>query len=146
MQQNLFADDGLKSGCIFCQILAGQSPAHMLYRDDDIACFLDIMPVSEGHSLIIPTRHHDDLFTLSQGELDAVSRFSRRLAPVLREVTDADGIGVHQLNGAAAGQTVFHYHMHLIPAKQGAPRQIHGRKMADQQQLADIAAKIRARL
>ncbi|MAK44072.1 MAG: HIT domain-containing protein [Spongiibacter sp.] len=134
------------SDCIFCQIVAGQLPCHEVYRDDQLLCFMDIAPASNGHCLIIPHEHHDDIFTMSDTLLAAVNQFAGRLAPILKAHCQADGIGVHQLNGAAAGQTVFHYHMHLIPAYPGQSIQIHGRAQGDPQQLADNATALREAL
>lgn len=128
--------------CIFCQIIAGNAPCRELYRDDTLIAFLDIAPVQAGHTLIVPLRHHVDMFTMNDDELAAVARLARRLAPVVKSVTGADGLGVHQLNGAAAGQTVFHYHMHLIPAFEGKPPKIHGRTPAPEEELDAMMAAL----
>ena len=107
---------------------------------------MDIAPVSAGHTLVIPIKHHDNIFTLNEKEVTALAIQSRRLAPVVKRVSGADGLGVHQLNGRAAGQTVFHYHTHLIPCFHGKAMQIHGRKPAAQSDLADMAERLRAAL
>ncbi|CAA0088499.1 Protein hit [Zhongshania aliphaticivorans] len=146
MQGGLFGEEMAAENCIFCKILSGKAPGHIIYRDDDIMCFLDIAPVSMGHTLIIPVKHHDNIFTLSDSEVTALARQSKRLAPIVKRVTGADGLGVHQLNGRAAGQTVFHYHTHLIPCFHGQSMQIHGRKAAPQAELADMAERLRAAL
>ena len=146
MQGGLFGDETAVENCIFCKIIAGKALGYILYRDEEVMCFLDIAPVSAGHTLVVPIKHHDNIFTLSDAEVTALAIQSRRLAPVVKRVTGADGLGVHQLNGRAAGQTVFHYHTHLIPCFHGKAMQIHGRKPASQTALAEMAERLRAAL
>lgn len=132
--------------CIFCQIIAGQAPGHILHRDASTISFLDIAPVNAGHTMVVPLKHHGDMFTLSQAELAAVVHHCQWLAGHIKALCQADGIGIHQLNGAAAGQTVFHYHMHIIPAYLGQTPRVHGRQRAEEQSLAEMAARIREAL
>ncbi len=146
MQQGLFGDESVAQNCVFCKIIAGKAPAHILHKDDKVLSFLDISPVSAGHSLIIPINHHDNIFSLSSDEMTAVALHAKRLAPILKRVARAEGLAIHQLNGRAAGQTVFHYHMHLIPCQHSTPKQIHGRRPATQSALAEIAGDIRQAL
>ena len=134
------------TACIFCKIIAGQSPAHILHRDERCFSFLDIAPVNRGHPLVVPLRHHDDIFSISVDELGAIVARSQQLATVIKSLCEADGIGIHQLNGAASGQTVFHYHMHVIPAYEGRAPRIHGRQLADQAELKTMATQIRRQL
>lgn len=108
--------------------------------------FMDIQPVGDGHLLIVPRAHSENLLDTDPDALGAVMSLSRRLAHALKRALGPDGIGVHQLNGAAAGQTVFHYHMHLIPRNAGDPIAFHGRRMGDPVQLAENARKIAAAL
>ena len=146
MQQGLFGDESVAQNCVFCKIIAGKAPAHILYRDEQILSFLDIAPLSPGHTLIIPLNHHDNIFTLSGEETTAVALHAKRLAPIIKRIAKAEGLAIHQLNGRAAGQTVFHYHMHLIPCHHGTPKQIHGRRPAAQNDLSALAAEIRQAL
>ena len=92
----------------------------------------------------MPKAHAENLFEADPAALDAVMRASRRLAFALKQALAPDGIGVHQLNGAAAGQTVFHYHMHLIPRNHGDPIAFHGRRQGDPARLAKNARRIGA--
>ncbi len=108
--------------------------------------FMDLFPVGKGHLLVIPKAHSENLFEIPEAELEQVVRHTRRLALVLRQVFSPDGIAVHQLNGAAAGQTVFHYHMHLIPRWDGDPRAMHGRVRGDAAEMAENARLISAAL
>ena len=131
------------SDCIFCRIVVGDAPCDLVHEDELTMTFMDLFPVGRGHLLVVPKAHVENLFEIPDAALEQVVRNTRRLAPVLRQVFSPDGIGVHQLNGAAAGQTVFHYHMHLIPAWRGGPRRIHGRVQGDPAELAENARLIR---
>ena len=126
--------------CIFCKIECGHAPAHRVCEDERTLVFMDAFPVADGHTLIIPRRHGANLFETEEEDLRAVMSLSRRVAYAIREVLAPDGLSVFQLNGAAAGQTVFHYHMHLIPRMQGDSLRIHGRRPGDPSRLEEIAA------
>lgn len=128
--------------CIFCAIVAGRAPAQKVYEDDRILIFMDLFPAHPGHSLIIPKQHAENLQEASAEDLRAVITQSKPLADALLEVFEADGIAVMQLNGAAAGQTVFHYHMHLIPRNAGEPFGVHGKQRAEESVLAAQAARL----
>jgi histidine triad (HIT) family protein len=132
--------------CIFCAIVAGDAPAHRIHEDEHVVAFMDIAPVGDGHLLIVPKAHSENLLDTDPAALAAVMSLSRRLAQALKRALAPDGIGVHQLNGAAAGQTVFHYHMHLIPRNHGDPIAFHGRKPGDPARLAENAKRIAAAL
>ena len=133
--------------CIFCKIVAGEEPAARVYEDDQTLAFMDIAPLARGHLLVIPREHVENLFEISADGLAAVARTSHRLAPVLRQVLEPEGLRVLQLNGAAAGQTVFHYHMHLLPKNAGEPdigsAGLRDRRMADPGELETLAAQFR---
>ncbi len=130
------------SDCIFCRIVAGEAPRNLVHEDELTISFMDLFPVGRGHLLIIPKAHAENLFEIPEPALEQVVRNTRRLALVLRELFSPDGIGVYQLNGAAVGQTVFHYHVHLIPRMQGDPRGIHGRVQGDPGELTENARLI----
>jgi histidine triad (HIT) family protein len=134
------------ASCIFCRIIAGDAPADRVHEDDLVVSFMDIFPVGDGHLLIVPKAHSESLLDTEPAALAAVMAASRRLAFALKRALGPDGIGVHQLNGAAAGQTVFHYHMHLIPRHHGDPIVFHGRKPGDPGRLAENARRIAAAL
>lgn len=136
----------MSESCIFCRIVAGNAPAHIVYTDDRLVAFLDLFPAHRGHTLIIPRRHSDDIFNAEPDDIAAVGRLAVPLARVLDRVIGADGLGVHQLNRAAAGQTVFHYHMHLIPQTAGQPLSIHGRQQGVGSELASLAGAIKQEL
>ena len=132
--------------CIFCKIAFGQAQAYTDYEDDCVLAFLDLFPANPGHCLIITKRHSDDIFSAEPADIAAVAQLSVPLARAIDRVTGCDGLGVHQLNRAAAGQTVFHYHMHLIPQTSGAGLSIHGRTMGDEAELEAMAKVLTAAL
>ena len=132
--------------CLFCKIVRGELPCHEIYRDERTLVFLDIFPVAEGHTLVIPRDHHESMFETDAESLQAIAALSKRVAHALREVLEPDGLMVFQLNGAAAGQTVFHYHMHLLPRAEGQPLALHTRVPGDPARLAELATKIAAAL
>jgi histidine triad (HIT) family protein len=108
--------------------------------------FLDAFPVAAGHLLIISKEHFADIFEASSQVLAAVASNSVAVAAAIKEEIELDGLGVHQLNRAAAGQTVFHYHMHLIPRKAGDDIGIHSKQVGDPVQLTDLAKRLRQAL
>ena len=129
--------------CIFCQIVKGSAPAIKLHEDELTMTFLDIFPAAPGHLLIITKEHFSNLMAADPEAVARVAANSVAVAKALEATLSPDGIGVYQLNGAAAGQTVFHYHMHLIPRKEGEGRSIHAKAAADAQQLEALAEVLR---
>ncbi|WP_327087730.1 HIT family protein [Nonomuraea sp. NBC_01738] len=105
--------------CIFCQIIAGQAPSHRVLEDEHAVAFLDISPASPGHTLVVPRVHARDLWELPEDTCADVARLAHRVAALLRERLEPDGLSVTQANGAAAWQEVFHFHTHLIPRWRG---------------------------
>jgi histidine triad (HIT) family protein len=110
----------MTDSCIFCAISAGHAPARFVYEDDDACAFLDINPLRLGHTLVVPRRHVRDLTGEGAAEtLAAIGPALHQTALLLSTRLVADGISVLQANGAAAGQTVFHLHFHLLPRHTG---------------------------
>ncbi|MCR5161165.1 MAG: HIT family protein [Lachnospiraceae bacterium] len=105
--------------CIFCRIANGDIPAATLYEDDDFRVILDLGPASKGHALILPKHHAANLFELPEDIAAKVPRVAAMVGGKLKEGLHADGLNVLQNNGEAAGQTVFHFHVHLIPRYKG---------------------------
>jgi histidine triad (HIT) family protein len=129
--------------CIFCQIAQGIAPCHLIHEDDLTMTFMDAFPVTAGHVLIISKDHFTDIFEASAEVLAKVASNSVAMAAAIKEQVDLDGLGVHQLNRAAAGQTVFHYHMHLIPRKMGDDIGIHSKQVGKPAELAQLAKRLR---
>jgi len=128
--------------CLFCRIASGEADAHRVYEDEHTLAFMDIFPVSDGHTLLIPKGHCQDLFDVDSAALSSLVATSKRVATALRRVVEPEGMMVFQLNGAAAGQTVFHYHMHLLPRWSGQELALHSRVAGDPARLAELAEKI----
>ena len=131
---------------IFAKILKGDLPCQKIYEDADTLAFLDIMPRSEGHALVITKSPARDLFDIEPDALNAVMATVQKLGPVIRDAVGADGVLIQQFNGAAAGQTVFHLHVHIVPVKAGVPLRPHTDKIEDQAKLMATADKIRQAL
>ena len=132
--------------CIFCAIVRGDTPCFKLHEDDLTITFLDKFPAARGHALIVTKEHYDDIFSVVPQALSQVAANSIRLASAIDRALAPDGLSVVQLNRAAAGQTVFHYHMHLIPRTQNDKLQIHSRVEGDDEDLAAVAKLVSAEL
>ena len=131
---------------VFAKMLRGEIPCHKIYEDADTLAFLDIMPRSDGHALVITKEKARDLFDISPAALARLMTVVQKLAPVIQEATGAEGVLIQQFNGAAAGQTVFHLHVHIVPRKEGEALKPHAGEMEDQARLAATAEKIRKAL
>jgi histidine triad (HIT) family protein len=107
--------------CIFCKIVAGEIPSTRVYEDDHTVAFMDVNPGARGHLLVVPREHSEGLLAIGDEDLAAVTRTVRTMAERVVERLGADGVNVIQNNGAAAWQTVFHYHVHVLPRYEGDP-------------------------
>ncbi|MEQ1890698.1 MAG: HIT family protein [Alphaproteobacteria bacterium] len=132
--------------CIFCKILRGEIGAIKIYEDKEVLAFMDVMPQSPGHCLVIPKHHAANILEISLDEAAILIRATHRLAQAVNIALKPDGIGVYQFNGAAAGQTVFHIHFHIIPRYAGAELVLHAREMVDKAELQPFANRITAAL
>ena len=128
--------------CIFCKIVRGEAPAHRVCEDERTLAFMDIFPVTDGHTLVVTKDHFENVFEADEDALAAIARTSHRVAAAIRSELAPDGLMVFQLNGRAAGQTVFHYHMHLMPRAEGEPLALHTRVLGVPERLAEIAARL----
>ncbi len=107
------------SDCVFCRIVAGQIPSTRVYEDELTVAFMDIGQVNPGHVLVAVKEHAENLYELDDARAGAVQRTAARVARAIRDAFDPQGLSVYQANGSAAGQTVFHYHVHLVPRYAG---------------------------
>ncbi len=130
--------------CIFCRIVRAEAACHRVFEDAETLAFMDIFPVTDGHTLVITKPHYPDVFATPAAALMAVAASAHRVAAAIRTVLNPDGLMVFQLNGAAAMQTVFHYHMHLMPRAAGEPLALHTRVPGDPARLAELAAQLAA--
>lgn len=131
---------------VFAKILRGELPCHKIYEDDKTFSFMDIMPRADGHCLVIPKTPAVNIFDVGPDTLCDVLKTVHKLAPIIRDAMEADGILLQQFNEAAAGQMVFHIHFHIIPRWAERSLKPHSGEMEDSDVLAANAEKIRARL
>jgi histidine triad (HIT) family protein len=131
---------------IFAKILRGELPCIKLYEDEHTLSFMDIMPQAEGHLLVIPKEPAETLLDLSPEGAQACMRTTQRMARAVKAALNAPGIMVAQFNGAAAGQTVPHFHFHVIPRRDGLAMMAHGAARADDAKLHQLAETIKAHI
>ena len=105
----------MKDDCIFCKIAAGKIPSATIYEDSHFRVFLDINPATKGHCLIVPKEHFENIYDLDADTAGKVFVLATLISRALKKVLGCDGLNVVQNNGPVAGQSVFHFHMHLIP-------------------------------
>ena len=130
----------------FARILRGEVPASMVYEDEHAIAFMDLMPQVEGHTLVVPRSPCRDLFDIEPEVLAGTIRATQVVARAVQTAFDAPGIMIAQLSGAAAGQTVFHLHFHILPRYQGIEFRLHAAVVEDRAALDAVAARIRAAL
>ena len=134
--------------CIFCAIVAGEAPARRVWEDERTIAFLDIFPLTRGHTLVVPRRHSDSILDADPEDVAAVARTAQRVAQVLKadppEGLGAEGINLLQTNGAIALQTVFHLHFHVLPRYRGDGFRVEfTRQRGDEADLEMVAGVLR---
>jgi histidine triad (HIT) family protein len=134
----------VNDGCIFCAIASGDGPAEIIGSDEHTVAFMDINPATRGHSLVIPRTHSADLMEISDEDLERTTLAARRLARKIQAVLRPDGFNVINACGAAAWQTVFHFHLHVIPRYESDPLKLPWIPSGgDPEQIAAVAGQIR---
>ena len=133
--------------CIFCKIIQKAVPSSILYEDNTTIAFLDIRPLNKGHTLIIPKNHYADIFDIPKNDLQAIHAVTKPIATAIKNATNADSISIIQQNGKAAGQEIFHYHVHVVPrfTGQSMPR-FNEINIAERKELDEMATKIKQHL
>ena len=134
------------SSNIFAKIIRGDIPALKVLEDEHVIAFMDIMPWSEGHTLVIPKVPARNLFDVTPAALAALIERTQTVAKAVQKAFDPDGLRLVQNNEPAAGQTVFHLHFHIVPCYDGVPLHIHEAAMADQAVLRGYADRIKKAL
>ena len=134
------------SNNIFAKILRGEIPSHKVYEDDDAIVFMDVMPQSPGHALIVPKAASRNLLDADPSVLSKIVPLVQKVAVAAKSAFTADGVSIAQFNEEAGGQTVFHLHFHVIPRYAGQPLITHARQMEDNAVLAANAEKLKAAL
>jgi histidine triad (HIT) family protein len=134
------------SNNIFARILRGEIPAVKVYEDASTLAFMDVMPQADGHVLVIPKEEAENIFDLSPAGGAAMMATTQKVAKAVKTGLNTPGLMIAQLNGAPAGQSVFHVHFHIIPRIGGADIRLHARQMEAPEKLKAIAEKIKAAL
>ena len=129
---------------IFAKILRGEIPCVKIYEDAKTLAFMDVMPEAEGHVLVVPKEPAENILDLSPEGLAAMMATTQKLARAVDKALEPDGILLKQYNRAAAGQSIFHVHVHIVPRWDGVPMAPHGKVMVDAATLEPIAEKIRS--
>lgn len=127
---------------IFAKIIRNEAPSYKVYEDDYTYVMMDIMPESRGHLLVLPKEGAENIFDISDEAISACARTCKKIAPALMKATNADGLIVSQYNHAAAGQTVYHLHFHMLPVYKGQKREEHSRVQGDAEELIALAKEI----
>jgi histidine triad (HIT) family protein len=132
---------------IFALILRGDAPCYKIYEDADVLAFLDLFPQSRGHVLVIPKNSQArNILEVEPTVLGAMMSAVQRLTRIIVDELQPDGVQIAQFNGAVAGQTVYHIHMHIIPRWEGEEAGVHGRGKADPEELEKLQARLVARI
>ena len=134
----------MKEECVFCKIAKKESGASIVFEDEKTMAFMDIRPVSDGHVLVIPKEHYQDIFDINEDLICQVHKTAKKIAVGVKRAVNSDGISIVQQNGRAAGQVIFHLHVHIIPRTEGQGR-FHSRDVtnADRKNLDKIASRIK---
>lgn len=137
----------MRPDCVFCKLVARQIPASIVYEDEAALAFMDLGQVNPGHVLVASKAHAANIYELDDAQAAAVFRAAARVARAVRAAFDPPGLSLYQANGAPAGQTVFHFHLHVLPRHDGDGMQlVWPVKNPPREQLEANCAKIRARL
>lgn len=134
------------SNNVFAKILRGEIPAFKVYEDAHALAFMDVMPQSEGHTLVIPKTNARNFFDIDPESLSTLIKATQHVAKAVQKAFKPDGMRIIQFNEPAAGQTVFHIHFHIVPCYEGSSLKGHSRDMADKTVLAEHAERIKREL
>ena len=136
-----------KDDCIFCKLANGDIPVEAVYEDEYVKAIFDASPASDGHVLILPKDHADNIYDLTDDQAAAIFKAAKKISMAMRDSFDYEGLNVVQNNGEAAGQTVFHFHMHLIPRYKGDTVNV-GWKPGEitQERIAELKEKLKGKI
>ncbi len=133
--------------CLFCKIIAGEIPCFKLFENDETLAFMDINPANEGHALVIPKEHSRDVHAVSDAAITATVKTAKKIAAAIDKTLNPDGLNLLQCNGPAAAQSVFHFHMHVLPRREGDELKLNwGLKPGDMDAIGALAERIRGNL
>ena len=130
--------------CIFCKIIEGEIPSFKVYEDDDTLAFMDINPASDGHALVVPKAHAKDVHAITDESISQTVVAAKKVAAAVEKTVTPGGINLVQCNGPAAGQSVFHFHMHVLPRREGDDLKLNwGLRPGDMDAIGELAEKIK---
>ena len=138
MQEGCF----MTEHCVFCRLAKKEAPASYIYEDKEVAAFLDMNPINEGHTLVIPKNHYENIYEIPEEKVAHLFRIVKKIAHAVKKGVNAEGISIIQNNEKAAGQIVFHLHVHIVP-RYGKPKSCRPREICESSKLDNVAAKIR---
>ena len=138
----------MSDDCPFCKIASGEATASIVYEDANVIAFMDLSPASDGHTLVVPKEHYENIYEVPEKLLTQMATVVKRISIAVKKSVNANGIKIIQLNGRAAGQVVMHIHIHIIPTVLRADAIIghRGRLTPKRTELDEIAKKIRKNL
>ncbi|KPV62871.1 MAG: purine nucleoside phosphoramidase [Candidatus Bathyarchaeota archaeon BA2] len=144
----------MSGSCNFCKIVSGENPASIVYEDDNVLAFMDLHPANVGHTLVIPKEHWETIYDISEKVLSNLFAVVKRISVAVKKAVGAEGVSILQFNGRVAGQSVMHFHVHVIPRFRGdvmsklmgAMLGPTGFEKAERKDLDKIARKIRRNL
>ncbi len=129
--------------CIFCKIVKGELPSAKVYEDDMTLAFLDLKPVNLGHILVVPKKHFSNIYETPDEELGAMIKTAKKISIAVKKSTDADGVNLAMNNNHAAGQVIFHSHLHVIPRYHNDGFELwHGKREYKEGEMKELAEKI----
>lgn len=130
--------------CIFCKIIAGEIPCFKLFESDDTLAFMDINPANEGHALVVPKEHYADVHSVSAAAISSTVITAKMIAAAIEKTLSPEGINLLQCNGPAAAQSVLHFHMHVLPRRDGDELKLNwGLEPGDMDAIGKLAERIR---
>ena len=135
------------SNCIFCKIVAGEIPCVKLYEDELTMAFMDINPGNEGHALVIPKEHWEDVHAIPPDLIGSTVKTVKKIATAVEETLNPDGINLVQANGKGAAQSVFHFHMHILPRRMDDELKMNwGLRPGDMDPIKEVCERIKKNL
>ena len=132
----------MSESCAFCKIARKEAPASRVYEDEQVIAFLSIQPINIGHTLVVPKKHYKNIYEIPEEEVGYLYKIVKKIAHAVTKAVDAEGIRIVQNNGEAAGQVIFHMHVHIIPMNKDRSWMHHAR-MRDADALENDAKRIR---
>ena len=132
----------MSTDCAFCKIIRNEINKSVIYEDDKVLAFMDFKPINDGHALVIPKKHYENIYDISEDEVAYLFRIVKKVAHAIQKGVKAEGITLIQNNGKAAKQVVFHFHVHVIPQYEKA-KLTHPRIKVESTKLEEVAQRIR---